>query len=334
MSVGVIAAVVIVIVAVASVSAYVVFFRGGGPEIVRIDGSSTVAPITTSWAGEFNNPGRQVTVAISGTGGGFAAFCRGETDLSDASRPIRPADSNPATTTETEACTANGITNITAFKIGYDGLSIVVDIDNTFVGNLTIQQLCRIFTSNTSAGACGGAGGKVTQWRELNPGNPSWPQADIKLFSPGTASGTFDFFVEKILTPTKDTPMRTDNLQTSENDNVLVSGIAADPNALGYFGHAYVVENADKVKAIGVDRGSGPIMPTETTIRDGSYPLSRPLYIYGAKTHPQGLSLTRTVVKDFLRFGFTGRGVQLVGETGYVALLPAEVTTEAVKIPP
>lgn len=322
MGTGVVVAILLVIAAVVGASAYVLFFRGAGPEIVRIDGSSTVAPITSGWAGEFNNPTRQVTVAISGTGGGFQAFCRGETDLSDASRPMR--------TSERDACAAAGITNITDFKIAYDGLSVVVDLDNTFVNSLTMQQLCRIWTSNTSAGACGGTGGKVTQWSGLNA---SWPAQTIKLFSPGTASGTFDFFVEKVLTPTKDTPMTTENLQTSEDDNVLVTGVAAEPYALGYFGHAYVVENADKVRAIGVDQGLGPVQPTDSTIKDGSYPLSRPLFIYGATTHPRGLSLARSVVKDFLRFGFTTRGTQLVGETGYVELTSAEIDVEVAKIP-
>lgn len=328
-STGVIVAVIVVVAAVIGATSYFLFFRGTGVETVRIDGSSTVAPITISWAAEFNNPSRQVTVAVSGTGGGFAAFCRGELDLSDASRRIRQSEIN--------ACMDDQgpkIENITEFKIGYDGLSIAVDRDNTFLTSLTTQQLCRIFTSNVSTQAplpCGGTGGKVTQWVELDN---TWPATDIKLFSPGTASGTFDFFVEKILTPTKDGPIRDDNIQFSENDNELVDGVASDPNALGYFGAAYVSENVDRIKALGVDGGSGPVSPTESTIRDLSYPLSRPLYIYGAKTHPMGLSLQRAVVKDFLRFGFTARGVEIVGETGYVGLLPSEVTAEAAKIPP
>ncbi len=314
----------VIIFVVSGVGAYLAFGNRAPPEIVRIDGSSTVYPITSAWAGEFNNPGRQVVVAFSGTGGGFAKFCRGETDLSDASRPIKQS--------ERDACTASGITGIVEFNIAFDGLSVVVNHGNTWVDDLTVGQLCRIWTQNTTAAACGGAGGQVNQWNELNS---SWPARRIKLYGPGTSSGTFDYFVEVILTDRRTNDRIRSDYIGSEDDNVLVSGIANDLDALGYFGYAYVVENTTRVKALAIDDGNasdgaGPILPSEPTIKDGTYaPLSRPLFIYASDR-----SLGRPVVKDFLRFGFSDRGTQLVSGTGYVGLTPTQIAVEVAKIPP
>ena len=320
-----IAVIVAVILAVSAAGAYVAFFRTN-LEIVRIDGSSTVFPITSAWSEEFSIPNqRQIIVAFSGTGGGFQKFCRGETDLSDASRPIRQS--------EIADCTARGITGIVEFKVAYDGLSVVVHKNNNWVDHLTVNQLCRVWTSNTSAGACDGAGPRVTQWNELDA---SWPIQPISLWGPGTDSGTFDYFVEVILGNVESEHY--DGYNASEDDNVLVGGVANNLYSLGYFGYAYVVPNLNRLTPLAIDdenpdNGDGPIAPSEQTIKDGTYaPLSRPLFVYGATGTP-GKSLTRQVVKDFVRFGYTDRGMQLVGETGYVGLTPAEIAAEVAKIP-
>jgi len=313
----------VVLAAVGGIAAWAVLAPRGAFEIVAIDGSSTVYPITAAWASDFNNPQRQVTVAISGTGGGFQKFCRGETDLNDASRPIKQS--------ERDMCAAHvpPITNITEFRIGYDGLTIVLPKANDWVENLTVLQLCRIWTSNTSAGACGGAGPRVTQWSGLDA---SWPARAIRLYGPGTDSGTFDFFVEVILTPTGD--RITSSFFSSEDDNILAEGVANTPDAVGYFGFAYYEEYADRLRSVPIDdeeaaNGAGPIVPTVDSIKNGTYqPLSRPLFVYA-----HGESLERSVVKDFLRFGLSAHGMDLVARTGYVALNPSELAIEAAKVP-
>ena len=320
MSMGAIIAVIVVIAAVVGGVAYYAFVPRGGPEIVVVDGSSTVFPITSAWAGGFNNEQRQVVVRFSGTGGGFEKFCRGETDLSDASRPIRQS--------EIDLCTSNGVTGIVELLVAYDGLSAVVNHNNNWAGNLTVAQLCRVWASNTSAGACGGAGAHVTRWNEINP---SWPAQDITLYGPGTDSGTFDYFVEVILDPFDETI--TADFFASEDDNVLVQGIAGDQYALGYFGYAYAIANPASLKILAIDdedptNGDGPIFPTEQTVKDGTYaPLSRPLYLYG-----NSRSLARPVVVDFLRFGFSGQGQVLVSQTGYVTLNAGEVQDQLEKL--
>ncbi|OGS47601.1 MAG: hypothetical protein A3K66_02685 [Euryarchaeota archaeon RBG_16_67_27] len=316
-------AIAVVLAAVGGVAAWYVLTPRGTFEIVVIDGSSTVYPITAAWASDFNNPQRQVTVAISGTGGGFQKFCRGETDLNDASRPIKQS--------ERDMCAAHvpPITNITEFKIGYDGLTIVVPRSNDWVQNLTVKQLCRIWTSNTSAGACGGAGPHVTRWSELSA---SWPARLIKLYGPGTDSGTYDFFVEVILTPTGD--RITSSFFSSEDDNILAEGVANTPDAIGYFGFAYYEQYAATLRSVPIDdekmtNGAGPIGPSVETIKNGTYqPLSRPLFVYA-----HGKSLDRQVVKDFLRFGLSAHGTELVSRTGYVGLSPSELAIEAAKVP-
>ena len=314
--VGLIAVIVVAVLAGGGIAAYYLFFRAAGPEIVRVDGSSTVFPITSAWAADFNDPSRQVIVAFSGTGGGFQKFCRGETDLSDASRPIRAS--------EMDDCTARNVTGIVEFLAAYDGLSLVVPQSNTWVQSLTVSELCRIWTSNTSAGACGGTGGRVTTWQQLNA---SWPNQAIGLYGPGTDSGTFDYFVEVILG--NDPSEHTDQYFASENDNELVQGVASDPNGLGYFGYAYAIENTATLRILAIDGGAGPVSPTSATIRDGTYaPLSRPLYVYGSAR-----SLSRQVVQDFLGFAYTDRGTSLVDLTGYVSLTVAERAEQLLKLP-
>jgi len=314
-----IAVIAMVVLAAVGAAAYIALRRDR--EIVRVDGSSTVYPITSAWAGGFNSPDRQVVVAFSGTGGGFAKFCRGETDLSDASRPIKDS--------ETATCAQNGITGIAEFLVAYDGLSVVVPVGNTWAQSLTVRELCRIWTSDTSADACGAAGPHVTRWNELNA---SWPDQEINLFGPGTDSGTYDYFIEAVLHP-YDTDITADFF-ASEDDNVLVQGIANEPHSLGYFGYAYVVENTNKIRPLAIDdeddgNGAGPIAPAEATIKAGTYaPLSRPLFVYASAD-----SLSRPVVRDFLRFGYSAAGQGLVAETGYVGLTPSEIADQVAKIP-
>ena len=226
---------------------------------IRVDGSSTVYPITEAVAEEFAKaaPTVNVTVGMSGTGGGFKRFCVGEIDISDASRPIKKSEADQAATSKMEYI---------ELPIAYDGLTIVVNKANTWVDQLTVDQLKKIYS------AAGGA----KSWKDVNS---AWPDKPIKIFSPGTDSGTFDYFREA--TVGKDGKIRSD-MTVSEDDNVLVTGVAGDSNAIGYFGCAYYFENKDKVKAVPVVSPSGKaVLPSHDTIMDGSYaPFSRPLFIY------------------------------------------------------
>ena len=263
---------------------------------VAVDGSSTVAPISEAMAEEFQgaNPGVRVTVGIAGTGGGFKRFCAGETDISDASRPITDA--------ERESCAAAGI-EFVEMPVAWDGLSIVVNPSNDFAECLTVAELKKIWEPNS----------KVTSWRDVRSDFPAQP---IKLYGPGTDSGTFDYFTEVINGKAKSS--RPD-YQASEDDNVLVQGVAGDQFALGYFGHAYVSKNLDKLKVVGVDSGTGCIQPTDETITNQTYtPLSRPLLLYVKRA-----SMARPEVKEFIRF-FMDEAKAIVPTTGYLALDDAQ----------
>ena len=263
---------------------------------VQVDGSSTVAPISEAAAEEFQlvHSGVRVTVGIAGTGGGFQRFCAGETDISDASRPISEE--------EQQACAAAGIEYL-ELPVAWDGLSVVVNPANDFVECLTVEELRRIWQPNS----------RVTTWRDVRSDFPAQP---VKLYGAGTDSGTFDYFTEAIVGETGSS--RTD-YQASEDDNVLVQGVAGDQYALGYFGHAYAVQNQDKLKVIGVDNGAGCVMPTDATIGDKTYaPLSRELYIYVARG-----ALSRPEVVEFVRF-YMQNAEALVPSTGYLALGAAE----------
>lgn len=259
---------------------------------VRIDGSSTVYPITEAVAEEFQkvHRGVRVTVGIAGTGGGFKRFTAGETDISDASRPIDP--------TEAELAAQNNIAYI-ELPVGFDGLSVLVNPANGFVTSLTVAELKRIWEP----------GSTVKLWSDVRSG---WPAREIHLFGPGTDSGTFDYFTEAINGKSK--AMRAD-FNASEDDNVLVQGIAGDHDALGFFGYAYYAENGDKLKLVAVDGGSGPVAPSPETIRDGTYaPLSRPVFIY---VNTQ--SASRPEVEAFVKF-YLDNATTLVSEVGYVPL--------------
>jgi phosphate transport system substrate-binding protein len=258
---------------------------------IKIDGSSTVFPISEGMAEEFQGiqPKTRVTVGLSGTGGGFKKFCAGETDISDASRPIKQK--------EIDACRDKGIQYI-ELPVAFDGLSVMVNPKNDFVNSLTVAELKKIWEP----------GSTVKKWSDVRP---EWPDRAIHLYGPGTDSGTFDYFTEVI--NGKSQASRPD-YTASEDDNVLVTGIAGDIDALGYFGYAYYVENKDRLKVVAIDGGKGPIQPTEETIMDGSYaPLSRPIFIYVRLS-----SAGKAEVEAFVRF-YLQKAPEIVPQVGYVA---------------
>lgn len=227
---------------------------------VTIDGSSTVAPLSEAAADLFRDvePGVNVTVATTGTGGGFKKFCAGETDISDASRPIKDE--------EIAACKAAGI-EYTEVIIANDGLAVVVNPENTWAKCLTVQQLKTMWAPASE--------GKVTNWNQIDP---SFPDQKLTLFGAGTDSGTFDYFTEAI--NGEEGASRTD-YSPSEDDNVTIQGVKGDKGATGYFGLSYVEENPDSIKAVEVDGGNGCVAPTAETVQDKTYkPLGRPLFIY------------------------------------------------------
>jgi phosphate transport system substrate-binding protein len=262
---------------------------------VRIDGSSTVYPITEAVAEEFREtaPDVRVTIGVSGTGGGFKKFAAAEIDVSDASRPIKHAES--------ELAGGNGVSYV-ELPVAYDGLTIVVHPANDWAQSLTIEQLRRVFTTD----------GTVSRWNELDP---AWPDRAIKVYSPGTDSGTFDYFKEVM---GGDRSIRSD-ISVSEDDNVLVRGVAGDEGAIGFFGCAYYFENEGKLRAVPVDGGKGPVAMSVASIEDGTYaPFSRPLLVYvNAK------SADRPEVAAFVDFYLEHAG-DLASEVGYVRL-PADI---------
>lgn len=259
---------------------------------IKIDGSSTVFPITEAVAEEFLavHPDVKVPVGVSGTGGGFKKWIAKETDISDASRPIKDQEAADAK--------AAGIEYI-ELEVAFDGLSVLVNPENTWVESLTVEELKKIWAPDST----------VKTWQDVRP---EWPADAIKLYAPGTDSGTFDYFTEEI--NGESGAIRPD-FTASEDDNVLVQGIAGDKNALGFFGFAYYEENQDKLKLVAIDSGSGPILPNFDTIKDGTYkPLSRPLFMYVNKE-----SLSRPEVKSFLTF-YLESAKDIVKSVGYVAL--------------
>src|SRR6185295_6803208 len=225
---------------------------GAQDKIVKIDGSSTVYPITEAVAEEFQKAKKnaiKVTVGISGTGGGFKKFCRGETDISDASRPILEK--------EMADCKAAGIEYF-ELPVAFDALTVVVNPKNGFIRQLTVADLKKMWEPS--------AQGKVTRWNQVNP---AWPDAPIKLFGPGADSGTFDYFTEAVVGKAKSSR---GDFTASEDDNVLVQGVARDVNGLGYFGYTYYIENKDKLKAVPIVNDKGqPIEPSMAAVLKGSY---------------------------------------------------------------
>ena len=243
---------------------------------VKVDGSSTVAPLTTAAAELFKEeqPGVNVTVGTSGTGGGFEKFCAGETDISDASRPIKDDEESPI-------CAEKGI-EFVEIPVANDALTIVVSTENDWADCLTTDQLKAIWEP----------GSKVNSWKDVDP---SFPDEKLELFGPGTDSGTFDYFTDEI---NGEEGASREDYSPSEDDNVIVQGVSGSKGGLGYFGFTYFEENSDKLKALKVDSGDGCVEPSVETARDGSYsPLSRPLFIYPSKA-----GLDKPQVKAFLDF--------------------------------
>ena len=272
---------------------------GSGPSLVSLDGSSTVFPISEAVAEEFQKAEEsiRVTVGISGTGGGFQKFCRAEIDISDASRPI--------SATEVEACRKSGVEYI-ELPIAYDGIAIAVSPKASWADKITSAELKTLWAPE--------AQGKVTKWSQVRPG---WPDREIHLFGAGVDSGTYDYFTEAITGKAKSSR---GDFTSSEDDNVLVQGIASDELALGFIPFAYFEGNHDKLKLVPVDdakadNGDGPIFPSPDTIRTGTYqPLSRPVFIYVSKKAAE-----RPEVQKFVEF-YLKNAEKLVREVNYVGL--------------
>jgi phosphate transport system substrate-binding protein len=272
---------------------------------VTIDGSSTVYLISAAVAEDFQaaNPGVKASVALSGTGGGFKKFCAGETDANDASRPIKTEDT-PEAKSEATLCKEAGIEYV-ELPVAYDGLSVAVNPQNTWVDCLTVAELSAIFGPTSTA---------ETTWADIRAG---WPADPIERFQPGVDSGTFDYFTEEI---NGELDASTQAGTFSEDDNQLVAGVANDTNGIGYFGFAYYEASADKLKLVPVDGGSGCITPGPDTIRDQSYaPLSRPLFVYPSKQ-----ALARPEVAAFFQY-YLDNVSTLAPEVGYVELPDAEL---------
>jgi len=265
---------------------------------ILVDGSSTVAPITMAVAEEFQKqyPEVRVPVGISGTGGGFKKFCNGETDISDASRPIKES--------EVELCKKNGIEYI-ELPVGFDGLAVMVNPSNDFVSCLTVEELKKMWEP--------AAEGTITKWNQIRADFPNQP---LSLYGAGVDSGTYDYFTQAIVG--KEGESRGDFLP-SEDDNVLVQGIAGDPNALGFFGLAYYEENKDKLKLVAIDSGDGNcVLPSIETVANGTYqPLSRPLFIYVNRQRVD----QKDEISTFIAFYLQNAG-QLVLDVGYIPLTP------------
>jgi len=258
---------------------------GGGSKLsgsISVDGSSTVAPITSAAAELFqqDNPDVQITVGTSGTGGGFKKFCAGETDMADASRPIKDDDEG-----EAPACEANGI-EYEEIEVANDGIALVTNKENTWAECLTVEQLNKIWAPDST----------VSNWNQVDP---SFPDQKLTLFGAGTSSGTFDFFTDQI--NGEEGASRSD-YNATEDDNVTVQGVEGDKGALGYFGLSYYEKNQDKLNVVEVDDGEGCVKPSTDTVQDGSYaPLSRPLFIYPSSAlvvRPEGVGFVTFYIEN------------------------------------
>lgn len=263
---------------------------------IKIDGSSTVYPITEAVAEEYQIATKvKVTVGISGTGGGFKKFCRGETDVQNASRPILKK--------EMEACKEAGIQYI-ELPVAYDALTVVVNKKNDFVKSLTAEELKKMWEPS--------AQGKVKSWKQVNP---AFPETPLKLFGAGSDSGTFDYFTEAIVGKAKSSR---GDYTASEDDNVLVQGVQSDKGGLGYFGFAYFEENEDKLRAVPIvaKKGAAAVMPTYESVKNGTYqPLARPLFIYVNATS----AALKPELKAFINF-YLDNAPALVKEVKYIPL--------------
>ena len=268
-------------------------------DTIKIDGSSTVYPITEAVAEDFQiaKKGKiRVTVGISGTGGGFKKFCRGEVDITNASRPIKQK--------EIDKCKKAGIEYV-EMPVAFDALTVVINPKNNWSKTITVAELKKMWEP--------AAQNKTTRWNQINP---AWPDAEFKLYGPGADSGTFDYFTEAVVGKAKSSR---GDFTASEDDNVLVQGVSRDKNALAYFGFAYYVENKKKLNAVAVDGGNGGVLPSSATVENGTYqPLSRPIFIY-----VNVKSAKRPEVREFIDF-YMKKGPALVEEVKYFPL-PKEV---------
>jgi phosphate transport system substrate-binding protein len=274
-------------------------------QVIQIDGSSTVFPITEAAAEEFQKAQKgkiKVTVGVSGTGGGFKKFCRAETDISGASRPI--------TSAEMQSCKEAGVEYI-ELPVAFDALTVVINPKNDWASTMTVADLKKIWEP--------AAQGKVTNWNQVQE---KWPNQPMKLFGPGADSGTFEYFTEAIVGKAKSSR---GDFAASEDDNTLVQGVAGDRGGLGYFGYAYYAENSKKLKAVSIDGGKGPVAPSAQTVEGGTYqPLSRPIFIYVSKK-----STSKPEVKEFVEF-YMKNAPTLVKQVKYVPL-PAKAYSMALE---
>ena len=271
---------------------------------IKIDGSSTVYPITEAIAEEFriDQPDVRVTVGISGTGGGFKKFGRGEIDINDASRPIKEQ--------EAKTCQENNIRYVD-LMVAYDGLAVIVNKENTWLNSITVDELKKMWEP--------AAQGKVTHWNQIRS---TWPAEEFRLYGPGVASGTYDYFTEVVV---GESGASRGDYTASEDDNVLVQGIKGDKNAIGFFGYAYFAENRESLKLVGVDSGTGTVLPDPETISNGTYtPLSRPVFVYVSE-----VAAKRPEVDAFINF-YLENAPNIVQDVGYVPL-PKEEYTKAIE---
>jgi len=279
---------------------------GGSTNQIKIDGSSTVFPITEAVAEEYRSeaPNTRVTVGLSGTGGGFQKFLRGETDINDASREITPS--------EIETAKENGVEYV-RLSVAYDGLAVVVNPENDWVDYVTVEELKTIWEPS--------AQGEIDQWSDVRD---DWPDRPLTLFGPGVASGTYDYFTEAIV---GESGASRGDFTASEDDNVLVQGVSTDQSALGFFGLAYFEENQDKLRLVPVKDGEGePVEPSMETVSNNTYtPLSRPLFIYISKEAAQ-----REAVQDFVNF-YLDNAPKLTEQIGYVAMPDSAYATQKQK---
>ena len=272
---------------------------------IEIDGSSTVFPVTAAIAEEYRevDPEQHVTVGVSGTGGGFQKLAKNEIDVANASRSIK---------TEEKTLAEQNNVDFVELEVAYDGLAVVVNPENNWLDSINVVQLKKIWEP--------AAQGKITHWNQINP---EWPNEEIHLFGPGVASGTFDYFTEAVV---GESGASRGDFTASEDDNVLVQGVANDKYGLGFFGLAFYEANKDKLKLVAVDGGDGAVLPTRETIKNSTYaPLSRPLFIY-----VNGQSVSNPDVANFVEFYLKNAG-KVAKDVGYIALTDEEYAREMKK---
>ena len=261
---------------------------------INVDGSSTVFPITEAVAEEFGNLTNKqvrVTVGVSGTGGGFKKFCNGETQVSDASRPIKAS--------EVSLCQEGGVEYI-EIPVAIDGLTVIVNQGNDFARCMTIEELDNMWGPEAEE--------TVTKWSQVRDG---WPDEEMDMYAPGVDSGTFDYFTDTV---SGESGASRGDFTASEDDNLIIQGVSGEKNGVGYLGYAYYVENAGKLRAVEIDGGDGCVAPTDATINQGTYaPLSRPLFIYVRKD-----AANEPHIAEFIRYYLSEEGQKLAAEVGYI----------------